>query len=239
MSAITLPMPLSLSQSLLQWPCTVDCAPLTEAYSIFSVPHAAFCKCNLLFRALYKCFSESWMFPHLAVCQLSTKVFQSVSNVDPTIPKLFFPVQPSWWVLQQPSSFASYLRQHVIICSTASSSACGPPALWCVPLTFHLPEVDSHFRTCCNFVWVGTTSVISREESVWSLFHSWGIERLRSKGSTDFSTLFEAMRMWWFGHMWHFRSWNTHCHCPLSVSAAGRAPASQVRHWKLERETYY
>lgn len=64
------------------------CADIQYFLFRYSICSAAFCRWNLLFCALYKPFPQSWVFPHLAACQLSTTVFEPISNFDPTIPKL-------------------------------------------------------------------------------------------------------------------------------------------------------
>lgn len=105
------------------------------------------------------------------------------------------------------------------------------PALVVHP-TGHPPAslwADSHLGTCWLCAWLCTTAALQGVEAVWSPFHSWGMKRVRSKGSIDFSTSFEAMRVcWWFGHIWQFTSLNT----PTSIVHCQPLQLGELQHLK-------
>lgn len=147
----------------------------------------------------------------LTVCQINTSVFETLLECWSNNPKLLFPLQPSWWALEHPFSFALWLRQCSILWH------CFQPSLCCVPRAAALPAG--------SFI-----PVFMRDSAPQQCYQGWKlsdpISQLRHRKNKVkrwqwFQHLIEEMSVWWFGHIWQFRAQNTptgivHCQ-PLQL----------------------
>lgn len=114
----------------------------------------------------------------LTVCQISTSVFEPLLNVSPTTPSCFSHYSLPGESCNIPLPLLRG-QDNAASSDTASSQPCavshGPLASL---------QAHSHLDLCVTL----HHSRATRAGSCLILFPSWGMEKIRSKGSTDFST---------------------------------------------------
>lgn len=120
----------------------------------------------------------------LTVCQISTSVFEPFLNVSPNIPSCF----SHYSLPGEPCNIPLPLLHgwdNAASSDAASSQPCG---------VSHGPLASLQAHSHLDLSVTLHHSRATRGGSCLILFPSWGIERIRSKGSTDFSTSWKQWR---------------------------------------------